>query len=101
MGACNILAGLYQYTAIDDCSRYKLISIYPRRTAEKTIIILNEVNDEIPFPIQHIQTDRRREFYAIMVQEKMMEYGIMFRPIKLRSSHSNGKVERTQLMDLE
>ena len=30
-----------------------------------------------------------------------MEYGIKFRPIKPRSPHPNGKVERTQKTDLE
>lgn len=30
-----------------------------------------------------------------------MEYGIKFRPIKPRSPHLNGKVERSQKTDLE
>jgi transposase InsO family protein len=101
MDTCKIMAGLYQYTAIDDCSRYKVISIYPRRSANNTIKFLDEVIEETPFPIQRIQTDRGKEFFAINVQEKMMDYCIKFRPIKPRSPHLNGKVERTQLTDLE
>jgi transposase InsO family protein len=32
------------------------------------------------FPIQRIQTDRGREFFAYCFQEKLMEYAIKFRP---------------------
>jgi transposase InsO family protein len=52
--------------------------------------------EEFPFPIQRIQTDRGREFFAIKVQKKLMEYCIKFRPIRPRSPHLNGKVERSQ-----
>lgn len=55
--------------------------------------------DEMPFPIQRIQTDRGREFFATQVQEKMMEFGIKFRPNKPGSPHLNGKVERSQKTD--
>ena len=57
--------------------------------------------EETPFPIQRIQTDRGREFFAIKVQERLMEYGIKFRPIKPGSPHLNGKVERSQRTDKE
>lgn len=52
------------------------------------------------FLIQRIQTDRGNEFFAIKVQEKLMEYGIKFRPNKPGSPHLNGKVERSQRTDL-
>ena len=35
------------------------------------------------------------------VQKKLMEYGIKFRPIKPRSPHLNGKVERSQKTDVQ
>jgi len=57
--------------------------------------------EEFPFPVQRIQTDRGREFFAYSFQEKLMEYGIKFRPIKPGSPHLNGKVERSQRTDLE
>jgi transposase InsO family protein len=56
--------------------------------------------EQFPFPIQRIQCDRGREFFAIRVQEKLMEYSIKFRPIKPASPHLNGKVERSQQTDL-
>ncbi len=55
----------------------------------------------MPFAIQRIQTDRGKEFFAYSVQDRLMEWGIKFRPIKPGSSHLNGKVERTQRTDLD
>ncbi|MBL0941453.1 MAG: transposase family protein [Alphaproteobacteria bacterium] len=57
--------------------------------------------EQFPFPIQRIQSDRGREFFAYKVQEKLMAYSIKFRPIKPASPHHNGKVERSQKTDLE
>jgi len=34
---CKIAPGIYQYTAIDDCTRYQVMEIYPARTAANTI----------------------------------------------------------------
>lgn len=101
MDVCKIANSLYQYTAIDDCTRYKVIAIYKRRTAENTLDFLDQVLDRMPFPIQHIQTDRGQEFFAYKVQEKLAEYCIKFRPIRPGSPHLNGKVERTQRTDLD
>jgi hypothetical protein len=36
MDLCKIANHLYQYTAIDDCTRYKVIALYGRRSAENT-----------------------------------------------------------------
>ena len=55
----------------------------------------------MPFAIQRIQTDRGKEFFAYSVQDRLMVWGIKFRPIKPRSPHLNGKVERTQRTDLD
>jgi transposase InsO family protein len=52
--------------------------------------------EEFPFPIQRIQSDRGREFFAEKVQLKIMEYCIKFRPVKPASPLLNGKVERSQ-----
>ena len=100
MDTCKIAPGLFQFTAIDDCTRYKVIALYPRRTAENTLKFLHKVIEETPFPIQRIQTDRGREFFAYKVQERLMRWGIKFRPVKPRSPHLNGKVERAQKTDL-
>lgn len=101
MDVCKIAPGLYQYTAIDDCTRFKILALYSRRTVSNSIKFLEYVLEEIPFPIQRIQTDRGGEFFGHNFQLKLMEYAIKFRPIKPASPHLNGKVERSQKTDLE
>lgn len=64
--------------------------------ATNTLKFLDTVLEQMPFAIQRIQTDRGKEFFAYSVQDRLMEWGIKFRPIKPGSPHLNGKVERTQ-----
>lgn len=99
MDTCKIAPGLYQYTAIDDCTRYRVLRLYKRRTAANTINLIESVIEEIPFPIQRFQTDRGTEFFAEKVQKLLMQYKIKFRPNKPASPHLNGKVERSQKTD--
>ncbi len=101
MDVCKIAPGIYQFTAIDDCTRFRVLGIYPRRSAVQTIHFLDRVIEEMPFPIQRIQTDRGREFFAEKVQRQLMALQIKFRPIKPASPHLNGKVERSQQTDLQ
>jgi len=101
MDVCKILPGAYQYTAIDDCTRFKVIRIYPRKTAKNTVNFLGEVLDDFGFPVQRVQTDWGTEFFNELFQQELHEHFIKFRPIKPRSPHLNGKVERTQKTDKE
>ena len=101
MDTCKIAPGIYQYTAIDDCTRYRVLGVYPRRNSQSSIDFLHRVIEEMPFPIQRIQTDRGTEFFAMDFQLKLMERCIKFRPIRPASPHLNGKVERSQRTDLQ
>jgi transposase InsO family protein len=101
MDTCKIGPGRYQYTAVDDCTRIRVLALYPRRSAANTLLFLERVLEELPFPVQRIQTDRGREFFALAVQQRLMDYAIKFRPVKPASPHLNGKVERSQRTDLE
>lgn len=78
-----------------------MLALFSRRTASNSLQFLELVIEEFPFPIQRIQTDRGREFFAYSFQEKLMEYGIKFRPVKPASPPLNGKVARSQRTDLE
>jgi transposase InsO family protein len=98
---CKIAPGMYQYTAVDDCTRYQVMEIYSTRTAVTTISFLEKVVEEMHFPIQSIQTDRGKEFFAYKVQEWLAEYCIKFCPIRPGQPHLNGKVERAQQTDLK
>lgn len=73
--------------------------MYDRRTAKNTLNFVEATVEEMPFPIQRLQTDRGREFFASKVQELLQIYGIKFRPNKPASPHLNGKVERSQQTD--
>ena len=98
---CEIADGLYQYTAIDDCTRMKILKLHPQKSAENSLDFLEYVIEELSFPIQRVQTDRGMEFFAYEFQQQLMDYAIKFRPIKPRSPHLNGKVERSQKTDWE
>ena len=101
MDVCKIRPGLYQFTALDDCSRYLVAGLARRASATATLAFLDQVLDEMPFAIQRIQTDRGTEFFAEKVQRRLMAETIKFRPIPPRSPHLNGKVERAQRTVLE
>lgn len=101
MDVCKIGPGCYQYTAIDDCSRYAVVRLYDRRTAKNRLRFLYKIVEEMPFAIQRILPDRGREFFAIEMQERLRASAVKFRPIKPRSPHLNGKVERAQRTSLE
>lgn len=100
MDTMKIGAGVYQYTAVDDCSRFRILGVYSRRTARNALLFIDRLIEEVPFPIQRIQTDRDGEFFAESVQQRLRKEFIKFRPIPPRSPHLNGKVERSQLTDL-
>jgi len=39
--------------------RYRVLQIYKNRSAGNTLDFLNKVLEQLPFPVQRIQTDRR------------------------------------------
>lgn len=96
----KVSPGRFQYTAIDDCTRLRVLGLYPRRTASNAVHFLeHRVVEEFPFPIQRVQTDRGGEFFGMRFQEALQRYCIKFRPNRPRAPHLNGKVERSQQTD--
>lgn len=95
----KVRANCYQFTAVDDCTRLRVMRLYSSKHAENTVKFLYEVLENFEFPIQRIQTDWGTEFYNDLFQEELMSHFIKFRPIKPRSPHLNGKVERSQKTD--
>jgi transposase InsO family protein len=96
----QIRRGLFQFTAVDDCSRMRVLGLYARRTAKNAVSFLEErVLEEFPFPVQRIQADRGAEFFGMAFQRALRRHKIKFRPIPPRSPHLNGKVERSQQTD--
>lgn len=96
----KVCPGCYQFTAVDDCSRFRVLGLYPRRAARYAVeFLVHRVVEEMPFPIQAVQTDRGSEFFALEFQRTLAKLAIRFRPIPPRSPHLNGKVERSQQTD--
>jgi hypothetical protein len=47
----------YQYTAIDDCTRLRVLRAYPRSDQKTAIQFLDYVLSRLPFQVEKIQTD--------------------------------------------
>jgi len=78
-----------------------VLGAYPSRGAASTLDFLARVRAGMPFPVQHVQTDRGGEFFAHEVQKRLQDWRIEFRPNRPRAPHLNGKVERVQRTALE
>jgi hypothetical protein len=53
---------LYQFTAIDDCTRIQVLKVYDKCIRRAAIQFLNEVRQRLPFRIEVLQTDNGAEF---------------------------------------
>src|SRR3546814_11268644 len=99
MDVTKIRPKCYQFTAVDDCTRLRVLRLYSAKTAANAVLFFNEVLNALPFPIQRIQTDWGTEFFNGALQEELMDHYVKFRPIKPRTPHLNGKIERSQKTD--
>jgi hypothetical protein len=52
----------YQFTAIDDCTRIRVLRIYDRLNQQSAIRFLDYVLEKLPFQVEVIQTDLGAEF---------------------------------------
>ncbi|GLE54075.1 IS481 family transposase [Mycobacterium montefiorense] len=90
----------YQFTAIDDCTRLRVLHIYPRCDQKTAIQFVDYVLERLPFPVQVIQTDNGPEFQSAL-HYHVLDKGIGHRYIKPRTPRLNGKVERSHRIDAE
>jgi transposase InsO family protein len=90
----------FQYTALDDCTRFRVLRLYPRLHHGASLTFLGELRRAFPFPIRRLQCDNGREFpleFALAVEAA----GIRHRYIRPRRPQQNGKVERSHRIDHE
>lgn len=90
----------FQYTAIDDCTRYRILRLYPRNNQQTSHLFFSTLRVSLPFPIQKLQVDNGTEFplaFALTVHQA----GMRLRSIKPRCPEQNGKVERSHRVDEE
>jgi transposase InsO family protein len=91
---------LFQYTALDDCTRYRILRLYRQLNHRNSIAFFREVQSAFPFPIRQLQTDNGNEF-SLAFRLTVQEAGIEHRYIRPRRPQQNGKVERSHRIDAE
>jgi len=90
----------YQFTAIDDCTRLRVLRIYPKLNQKTAIEFVDYVLQRLPFPVQVIQTDNGSEFQSAF-HYHVLDKGVGHVYIKPRTPRLNGKVERSHRIDAE
>jgi transposase InsO family protein len=90
----------YQFTAIDDCTRLRVLRIYPQCNQKAAIQFVDYVLGRLPFKVEVIQTDNGAEFQSAF-HWHVLDKGIGHVYIKPRTPRLNGKVERSHRIDAE
>jgi transposase InsO family protein len=90
----------YQFTAIDDCTRLRVLRIYPQLDQKTAIQFLDYVLERLPFRVEVIQTDNGAEFQS-RFHWHVLDKGIGHVYIKPHTPRLNGKVERSHRIDAE
>ncbi|MFC9161931.1 integrase core domain-containing protein [Streptomyces fungicidicus] len=90
----------YQFTAIDDCTRLRVLRIYPQLNQKTAIQFLDYVLQRLPFQVEVFQTDNGAEFQSAF-HWHVLDKGIAHTYIKPRTPRLNDKVERSHRIDAE
>jgi transposase InsO family protein len=91
---------VFQYTAIDDCTRMRVLRLYPRLNQHNSLAFLRECTSSFPFAIRKVQCDNGSEF-PLAFRLAVEAAGMRHRYIKPRRPQQNGKVERSHRIDSE
>jgi transposase InsO family protein len=89
---------LYQFTAIDDCTRIRVLKIYDACNQGTAIRFIDEVLRRLPFRVLVVQTDNGAEFQTHF-HWHLDSLDIRHVYIRPRTPHLNGKVERSHRVD--
>ena len=102
---------LYQYTLIDECSRWCYREIWAEHSAYASAQFLRHAAAVAPFRIKEVQTDNGHEFTNALFgakaddptrfEEAMKELGIAYRRIRPGTPKHNGRVERQHGLDMK
>src|SRR5262245_36581916 len=80
---------MFQYTALDDCTRYRVLRLYRRVNHWNSIAFFRELRAACPFPIRRPQTDNGNEF-ALAFKLTVEAAGIEHRYIRPRRPQQKG-----------
>jgi len=99
----------YQFTAIDECTRWTYRQMYDDKSSYSAKQFLDELMRIAPFPLRMIQTDNGTEFtnallvvkaeYKTLFEEALDEMDIIYKRIRIATPRHNGKVERQHRTD--
>lgn len=98
---------LYQWTAIDECTRIRFVYGFEEHTPENSVKFFKMLQKIFPFKIQAIQTDNGTEFtYKYISDTELCPFdialknaGVQHKLIPPRTPWHNGKVERSHRND--
>lgn len=100
---------VYQFTAIDEYSRFRFLKAYEEHSTYSAADFLRECIKRFPFPIECVQTDNGVEFVKwkqdptkqtpTLFQSVCTQHGIKHKTIRPYTPRHNGKVERSHRKD--
>ena len=96
----GVRAKHYQYTAIDDCTRLRVLKVYRHLNQRTAIQFADYVLEKLPFKVEKVQTDNGSEFQAAF-HWHLLDRGIRHVYIRPSTPRLNGKVERSHRIDDE
>ena len=101
----------YQYTAIDEFSRFRYVEAFKEANTYSSTVFLEHMLARFQFPVECVQTDNGFEFTKrflntnndnlTMFEKKLSELGIRHKKIRPFTPRHNGKVERSHRKDNE
>jgi transposase InsO family protein len=100
----------YQYTAIDEYSRYRVLGAFKELSTYSSSQFIDEIIKRFPFKIECVQTDNGVEFTnkftsnydkKTMFERRLAAEGISHKLIRPYTPRHNGKVERSHRKDNE
>ena len=101
----------YQYTAIDEYSRFRYLEAFEEHSTYSSAIFLEHLIKAFPFPIECVQTDNGAEFTKRLLpterrtptlfEASLKQCGIEHHLIRPYTPRHNGKVERSHRKDNE
>lgn len=99
----------YQYTAIDECTRYVFREMYDEHSTYSSKDFLIKLMQYFQFPIREIQTDNGTEWTNTLLvkspenkslfEQALEDMDILYHRIRIATPRHNGKVERQHRLD--
>ena len=100
----------YQFTAVDECTRWTYRQMYDEKSSYCAKQFLEELLRAAPFPIRMIQTDNGTEFtnallvikakHKTLFEQALEDMDILYKRIRIATPRHNGKVERQHRTDM-